>query len=482
MPFVTKNPSLYFSSLEEKSNLESAEPLHIGLHLGGSFSEERARDLVSLGRILQHSSRPIRCLWLRFREGDESLLAAFGAFGDELVGAKAIQSLVFEGKVGTAEVRRLGGFLSHNELRVIQFRKTDIDLSTCIVLKPFFSHTTTLKVLDMYSNPGFGDECVLNVLGALLLGGSRLETLIIGEKILDGAPDEDIIVSESGVASIASFVSKTPSISSITLRLRHLDDIGLGEISVVIKRPDCNVRRLDLSGNFGNSGVKIFAEALKTNTSLRTISFGCYKALDDVGGMALLNAVDPFSQPAGSSEWENVLRSNHTLQSIYVFDRPNVAVSKAIVERLQSITSMDPHLTLQGKCWRHIEKNIDDISHLGLNSNCMPNVLAFVLRHGTIDHLFRLIRSNKTPELFKYPSPEKARISLQIEKIERENRKLKKLLELERDESNELREEINYLRTCWFQKEGDAKTCCFLPHLKLIQMWILLVELFREPV
>lgn len=211
MPFVTKNPSLYFSSLEEESNLESAESLHIGLHLAGSFSEERARDLVSLGRILQHSSRPIRCLWLRFREGDESLLAAFGAFGDELVGAKTIQSLVFEGKVGTAEVRRLGGFLSHNELRVIQFRKTDIDLSTCIVLKPFFSHTTTLKVLDMCSNPGFGDDCVLNVLGALLLGGSRLETLIIGENILDGAPDEDMRVSESGVASIASFVSKSES-------------------------------------------------------------------------------------------------------------------------------------------------------------------------------------------------------------------------------------------------------------------------------
>ena len=208
MPFVTKKPSFYFSSFEEESNLESPEPLHIGLHLAGSFSEERARDLVTLGRVVQQSSRPIRCLWLRFRDRDESLHAAFGAFGDELVGATTIQSLVFEGKVGTAEVQRLGGFLSHNELRVIQFRKTDVDLSTFIVLKPFFSLTTTLKVLDMCSNPGFDDDCVLNVLGALLEGGTRLETLNIGENNIDGAPDENKRVSENGVASIASFISK----------------------------------------------------------------------------------------------------------------------------------------------------------------------------------------------------------------------------------------------------------------------------------
>jgi hypothetical protein len=262
-----------------------------------------------------------------------------------------------------------------------------------------------------------------------------------------------------------------------------LDDIGLGEISVVIKRPDCNVRRLDLSGNFGNSGVKIFAEALKTNTSLRTISFGCYKTLDDAGGMALLNVVDPFSQPTGSSsEWENVTRSNHTLQSIYMFDRPNMTVSKVIVESLQSISGMDPHRTLQSKCWRHIEKNIEDISHLGLNSKCMPKVLAFVLQHGNMDHLFQMIRSRDTPELFTFPSPEKARISYHMEKIERENQRIKELLELEREESEEeLCDKIYSLHTRGFQLEKDAKKCCFLPHLKLIELSTLCVELFRGP-
>ena len=258
-----------------------------------------------------------------------------------------------------------------------------------------------------------------------------------------------------------------------------MDDIGLGEISVVIKIPDCNVRRLDLSGNFGNSGVNIFAEALKTNTSLRTISFGCYKTLDDVGGIALLNVVDPFSQPTdSSSEWKNVTRSNHTLQSCYIFDRPNVTVSKVIVERLQSISNMDPHRTLQGKCWRHIEKNIEDISHLGLNSKCMPKVLAFVRQHGNMDHLYQMIRSRDTPELFTFPSPEKSRISHQMEKIERENQRMKELLELERKESEEeLRDKIYSLHS----RGEDAKKCCFLPHLKLIELWTMCVKLLRGP-
>ena len=207
-----------------------------------------------------------------------------------------------------------------------------------------------------------------------------------------------------------------PSLSSITLRLRHLDDIGIGEIALVVRTKDCNVRRLDLSGNFGNSGVKIFAEALKTNISLKTVSFGCYKILHDVGGQVLLNVVDPFSEPTHLSEWENVRRSNHTLQSVYILDRPTVTVNKNIITKLQSISTLDPHRTLQKKVWHHIDKNIEDISHLGIESKHMPHVLSFVHQHGTIDQLFRLIRSRNTPEVFTNPSPERARMAYQMGK------------------------------------------------------------------
>lgn len=462
MPFVTKNPSYYFSALDE----ESTEPLHIGLYLAGSIDENRAHDLVTLGKAIRQTSRSIRCLWLRFRAGDESLPAAFNAFGDELLGATAIQSLVFEGRVGTAEVQCLSGFFTLNELRGIQFRRTDVDLSTFTALKHFFSHTTTLKVLDMSSNSGVGDECINEVLDALLEGEARLETLNIGENNLDGQPDQNGRVSGTGVASIASFISETPSLSSITLRLRHLDDIGIGEIAVAVKISDCNVRRLDLSGNFGNSGVKIFAEALKMNKSLKTVSFGCYKDLDDIGGQVLLNVVDPFSQQSTDlcEVWKNVTRSNHILQSIYILDRPTVTVNKNIITKLQSISTLDPHRTLQAKCWRHMEKNIEDISHLELETKHMPEVLSFVQQHGTMDHLFRLVKSRNTPELFTNPSPEKARMLRQVEKVENENELLKELLEVEREKSEDLHKENNHLRHLFHDTE-EIKKCCKLKTL-----------------
>lgn len=206
MPFVTKNPSYYLSAFEE----ESAEPLHIGLYLAGSsINEERARDLVALGRAMRQTSRCIRCLWLRFRTGSDTLLAALSAFGEELVGATAIQSLVFEGRVGTAEVLLLKGFFTKNNLRHLQFRRTDVDASTFTALKHFLLQTTTLKVLDMSSNPEVGDECISIVMDSLIEGGTRLDTLNLVESKLDGHPDEDTGISGCGVASIASFVTKS---------------------------------------------------------------------------------------------------------------------------------------------------------------------------------------------------------------------------------------------------------------------------------
>ena len=248
-----------------------------------------------------------------------------------------------------------------------------------------------------------------------------------------------------------------------------------------MKRPDCKVRRLELSGNYGNSGVKIFAEALKTNVSLRTMTFGCLKALDDVGGQVLLDVVDPFSQASSaiseSMEWDNVKRSNHTLQSIYILDRPTVTMNKNLINKLQSISTMDSHPTLQAKCWQHVEKNIEDISHMKLETKHMPKVLSFVQQHGTMDHLYRMIKSRNTPDLFSYPSPEKARLSIQMEKVESENEVLKSKLNVERKRVDQLNKENTYLRNL-FRNREEAQKCCLLPFVKL---WKLILELLRDP-
>ena len=169
MPFVTKNPSYYFAALSDESATES---LHIGLFLAGTISNEKCQDLITLARLIRQSSRSIRCLWLRFKDGDESLRSAFRAFGEELAavdtaaatGAEkgaGIQSLVFEGRVNTDVISCLSDFLfieNNNDLRGIQFRRTDVDITTFTLLRPFFTQSSdTLKVIDMSSNPNVGD-------------------------------------------------------------------------------------------------------------------------------------------------------------------------------------------------------------------------------------------------------------------------------------------------------------------------------------
>lgn len=206
MPFVTKKPSHYFAALEEG---ESAEPLHIGLLLAGGVTDgERADDLVSLGRAVRRSSRRVRRLWLRFKGGgdDGVVRSALTAFGDELAGAATVQSLVFEGAVGTDEVSCLGGFFANCSLRELQFRRTNVDASTFVVMAPFFQGSTTLKVLDMSSNPDVNDECIDVILNSF---GTRLETLSIGESNIDGQQEGSSKISGRGVFSIASFISKS---------------------------------------------------------------------------------------------------------------------------------------------------------------------------------------------------------------------------------------------------------------------------------
>ncbi len=205
MPFVTKKPSHYFAALAQ----DSTETLHVGLYFGGSISDDTHNDFKLLGRMIHQTARTIQCLWLRFRDGDDSVVAAFGVFGNELIGSTAILSLVFEGRLSTPEVQCLSGFLARNELRGIQFRRTDVDVSTFRVLKPFFSQTNTLKVLDLSANPGFGDECVTDVLHSLLDGGAPLESLSIGEKF-DGIPDDRrLLLSHGGISLISNYISKS---------------------------------------------------------------------------------------------------------------------------------------------------------------------------------------------------------------------------------------------------------------------------------
>ncbi|KAL7455283.1 hypothetical protein ACHAWC_006841 [Mediolabrus comicus] len=476
MPYVTKNPAQYFSALKE----DSPEALHIGLFFSRTITEQQAADLVKLGRDIKNTSRLIRCLWLRFRDGDESICAALQAFGDELVGATSIQSLVIEGKAGLAEVQCLAGFFGDNKLRGLQLRRTDIDESASAVLRPLFSGSDSLKVLDLSQNSKLGDAFIQDMLVALSEGEVKIETLNIGECDIDATDNDDIErITGSGVEMIAGYVSQCKSLSSMTCRLLNLDDVGIGELANVFKRDDCFMRRLDLGGQFGNNGIKILAEALKTNQSIKTITLGCYKNLNDVGAEALLAVVDPFSTTHADrkSEWDSVNKSNHTLQSVYILDRPTVTVNNELVTKLRSLSNLSPHQTLQTKAWTHIESNIEGISHIGLETKHMPEVLSFVQKRGELNGLFQLIRSHNTLEVFEHPSPERARLSDQMDRIERENTLLKKLLKAERERSQSLRKDNHAIRNVYEKKYG--KNCPSMTTCK--QLWLDFVEVLKEP-
>lgn len=275
--------------------------------------------------------------------------------------------------------------------------------------------------------------------------------------------------------------SAAKSLSSLTLRLLNLDDIGIGELANVLKRKHCSVRRLDLAGNFGNKGVKILAEALKTNQSIKTITLGCHKSLSDVGAHALLRVADPFSTTTNAdkkTEWDNVKQSNHSLQSVYILDRPTVTVSDEVITKLRSISSLQPHETFQAKTWHHIERNIADISHMGIDTKYIPEVLSFVQKRGELNGLFETIRSSNSLKILKNPSPERARLADQMDRIQKENAVLKRLLKAERERSQSLRDENHYVRKTVEVRFGEK--CPSWSSCK--KLWFEVVDLIKEPI
>ena len=261
-----------------------------------------------------------------------------------------------------------------------------------------------------------------------------------------------------------------------------MDDVGIGELANVLKRSDGKVRRLELSGNYGNGGIKVFAEALKTNISLRTITFGCFKSLTNAGAVELLHAVDPFMKTKSSriTEWRDVNSSNNTLQSIFLLDRPSVSVDEDLITRLQSITTEDPRATFDTKVWNHLQRNLDDISHVKVPVKCLPGVLRFVGQRGTQSDFFRLIKGRKASAvLFRNPSQERQRLVEQMRLLEKENRKLRRLLMMERSMSASLQQENLYLRDAKDNYTENVKQGS--KFISLLHAWKVFLSILAEP-
>jgi len=235
MPFLTRNPAHYLPALRD----DTTEPLHVGLYLGGGGENEnvagedddepRLQDQEAAGESswaelassIRQTKRSIRCLWLRVGSGDgggndgwgdAATLSAMRALGRGLVGATSVESLVLEDRgVGPRQLECLHDFMAGNaSMRGIKFLRTRLDAPSASMLGDFFEGDPTLRVLDLTSNPGVDDAVVESVLGAISRNGRcKLETLNLLERAEDEADAPGIGISESGVETIVSFVSRS---------------------------------------------------------------------------------------------------------------------------------------------------------------------------------------------------------------------------------------------------------------------------------
>lgn len=449
---VTKNPAKYLTALQE----DSIDTLQIGLFFSGQISDTHAASLLELASAIQTTSRSIRCMWLRFKDDvDQVTMSSFRAFGQIIVGAKSIESVVLEGDgVGHEQIVCLQKFLDTNTtLRGINFTDTKLDRSSSMLLTDFLSGNSLLRVLDLSSNSGVDDDSIETVLTAISLGGSQLSTLNICDAHFDGV--EDLIgdngsITTAGVRTITAFISQTPSLVTICLKMRSLNDEGVRALSDVIGGKDCKISRLEISGTFGDDGMQCIAEALKSNQSLRAIDVGNSLNLSDAACHAILEVASVNA----NTSWKQIMASNNTLRSIYLKSQPPpLLVSQDIRNALRNITNVDPIPTLKQKVWQHLDSNIEDLSYTKLESQHMPHLLSFVTERGGINSLFRLISSrNNIPILFSHPTPERQHMESIINKIALENATLRAMLESERKFNDNLYKENNSLRSLY---EGD---------------------------
>ena len=98
-----------------------------------------------------------------------------------------------------------------------------------------------------------------------------------------------------------------PSITHLKIRLRGQTNNTLATLSNILQTPQCNISRLELDGQFGDEGILLLSEALKTNATVRTITIGYSENLTDVGGNALLQV---SKDVYGTGTWESVTESN----------------------------------------------------------------------------------------------------------------------------------------------------------------------------
>eukprot|EP00970_Alexandrium_tamarense_P003647 scaffold571_cov175-Alexandrium_tamarense.AAC.5 len=269
-----------------------------------------------------------------------------------------------------------------------------------------------------------------------------------------------------------------PSITHLKIRLRGQTNNTLATLSNILQTPQCNISRLELDGQFGDEGILLLSEALKTNATVRTITIGYSENLTDVGGNALLQV---SKDVYGTGTWESVTESNNTLKSVYISERVAGTVSQSLITTLQTLTNEDPHRTLQSKVWKYLQTNMDFLPQLDLQMIHMPKVLAFIDTKGGQNSMYQVLRGGYFPNLFINPTPERVRLTDQMKQLSEENTSLREMLREEQERTRDLEVENERIKM-WFEDRGMTSKCCLMPIFKVVELWKRFVDILRVPV
>lgn len=286
------------------------------------------------------------------------------------------------------------------------------------------------------------------------------------------------------------------SIAHLKIRLRGMTNTRVIELANILQSPNCSISRLELCGTFGDEGVEFLAEALKTNRTVKTISIGMSQDLSDRGGRQIIRVCQDID---GRGSWNSVIRSNHTLRSVFISEKHAPRMSAGVLNQLQSLTTEDPHKTLQNKAWNFVKRDEDCLPNLGLQMTHMPHFLAFVHSKGGQDSLFDVLRGGYFPNLFTSPTPEKLRLKKEMKKIALENETLRVSLEREMHrkqsllllESGKEKKSASSPRKAdaraqdveevklWYEERG-LRQCCLQPFIKAYEVGQQMFELLKE--
>ena len=353
-----------------------------------------------LGSLLKHESSVLEKLYLYDNNIDDRGLSELGS---ALVNNSTLKALILARNRSITAAGWLAFFgclsnLSSSSLENLNVSVNNIDNGGLAALANAVGNSSTLTSLNL---------CMCELISSVGWETffNRLQTchLVLGSLCLSCNNIDD-----AGISSLVIALSNASSLSSLYLGSNSsVTPVGWMALSTLLQRPGSNLDHLFISdtvnSNSINEEVMIgFANALVSNTSLKTLEYGL-----NLGTSISSRGIDTIGNLlCDKSSIDSIYRSNHTLQKLgwsdihlhtdlTSFFKLNQNDNKAEVAR-QKI--LQYHFS-------NGDNNIQDLVDMSLN--VIPHAIAWVGRDDTARSLlYHLVHG--MPSLFDFRGKAKA--------------------------------------------------------------------------